>query len=211
MTREATTVRSAELRATDPYIPGAGSPEASESPLELGGKQIVLHVETFPLTPQVHPWPKRRGLKVARVGRHDLPVPARQTDGACGYDLQMCGQSEGGIEQNVCIYPGNRLMIKTGFAWSIPDGWAGMICPRSGLAHKSGLDKLAGLIDFDFNGEVRVILVNHGDVPVNFAHGDRIAQMVIVPCLTEEVELVESLDATERGEGGFGSTGVASA
>lgn len=169
--------------------------------------ELQIEVETFPLAPAVHKWPSRPVLKVARVGRHYLPVPARQTDGACGYDLQMSGQSEGGIVQNVCIYPGNRLMIKTGFAWSIPDGWAGMICPRSGLAHKNGLDKLAGLIDFDYNGEVRVILINHGDTPVNFSHGDRIAQLVIVPCMTQEVELVASLDATERGEGGFGSTG----
>lgn len=144
-----------------------------------------------------------------REGAHNLPLPARQSEGAGGYDLQLCGPSMGGVDRKVFIYPGQRLMIGTGFAWKIPHGHVGLVRPRSGLAVRQGVDVLAGVIDRDYTGEVKVVLINLGETAVELAHGERIAQMVVVAINTDDLHEVESLDVTERGAGGFGSTGKA--
>lgn len=138
-------------------------------------------------------------IEVKRIGDHALPLPSRATEGAAGHDLMAA--------DGVTVYPGQRVVIPTGFAWSIPPAWVGMIRPRSGLAVKHGLDVLAGVVDSDYRGEVKVVLINHGDRAVEFHQGDRIAQMVIQPVVALDTCEVSELGETDRGGGGFGSTG----
>lgn len=138
-------------------------------------------------------------IEVKRIGEHALPLPSRASYGAAGFDLMAA--------DGVAVYPGQRVVIPTGFAWSIPPAWVGMIRPRSGLAVKHGLDVLAGVVDSDYRGEVKVVLINHGERALEFQQGDRIAQMVIQPVVTLEACEVAELADTERGGGGFGSTG----
>lgn len=138
-------------------------------------------------------------IKVKRIREHALPLPGRASYGAAGFDLMTA--------DGVTVYPSHRAIISTGFAWAIPDGYVGMIRPRSGLAVKHGIDALAGVIDSDYRGEVKAVLINHGERAVDFQQGDRIAQMVIQPVVTLEACEVAELADTERGGGGFGSTG----
>jgi len=139
-------------------------------------------------------------IQLQRIGAHDLPLPKQATGGAAGFDLQS--------NEYVILYPGQRLAIPTGFAWAIPLGQVGMIRPRSGLAVRSGIDVLAGVIDADYRGEVAVVLINHGDRPLDIEAGDRIAQMVVQPCMVGVTVECDELPSTERGNGGFGSTGA---
>ena len=127
--------------------------------------------------------------------------PKRMTDGSAGYDLFACDAT--------LILPGKFCMITTGIAMEIPNGYVGLVFARSGLATTKGLRpaNCVGVIDSDYRGEIKVCLYNDSfDVrEVNF--GDRIAQIVIVPYIYPNLEVVENLSDTERGDGGFGSTG----
>ena len=125
-------------------------------------------------------------------------IPERKTPGASAFDLYCSQFAE--------IKPGAHALIPTGISMAIPPGWGGFIWPRSGLATRHGVDVLAGLIDFDYRGEVMVSLINHGLETVEFKPGDRIAQIAFTPCMTNCVE-VPTLDDTQRGAGGFGHTG----
>lgn len=147
-------------------------------------------------------------ILIQRMGDHALPLPARQTGGAGGYDLSS-GSFVAKAQAAHMIYPGDRLLIPTGFAWKVPMGFVGLVRPRSGLANKEGLDVMAGVIDSDYTGEVKVLLVNHGDKPVTIEFGDRIAQLVVVPCMQVGLIEVDTLGTTDRGINGFGSTGAA--
>ena len=143
-------------------------------------------------------------IRVRRIGEHTLPVPARATELAAGYDLRNAGQG-------VTLYPGhaNRLWLPAGFAFAIPPGYEGHVRPRSGLAFNHGVVLfIDGTIDGDYRGEVRVGLVNHSSAPFRIEHGDRIAQMVVTRVLLGDMAIVDDLDETTRGAGGFGSTGV---
>lgn len=141
-------------------------------------------------------------IRVKRIGQHDLPQPRQETPGAAGYDLRAA--------KGFTLYPGQRKVIHTGFAWQIPLGMVGQVWPRSGTAVKQGLDTLAGVIDSDFRGEIGVVLINHGEEPVSVEGGDRIAQLLIVPCYQSEMtELVFELEETKRGVDAYGSTGKA--
>ena len=122
---------------------------------------------------------------------------------AAGADLYAC------LEAQICIEPGATAFVPTGIAMEVPVGCAGLIYARSGLACKRGLAPAnkVGVIDSDYRGEIMVALHNHGDSPQTIEHGERIAQMVITPVLTPAYEVVTDLDETERGIGGFGSTG----
>lgn len=133
----------------------------------------------------------------------DLPLPSYATDGAAGLDLRAAA--------SVTIEPGRRARVPTGLAIAIPPGWEGQVRPRSGLAWRHGLTVLnaPGTIDSDYRGEVQVLLVNLGDETVSLERGERIAQLVVAPVGRAEVELVDSLDGTARGAGGFGHTGTA--
>lgn len=132
-------------------------------------------------------------------------VPAYQSGQAAGLDLAAC-LPEG---QNVTIAPGRIALIPCGFAMSIPPGFEAQVRPRSGLATKLGVTvpNAPGTIDSDYRGEVKVALINLGPEPYAVTHGARIAQLVVAPVARAEVRVVEQLDATERGTGGFGSTG----
>jgi len=110
----------------------------------------------------------------------------------------------------VTLRPGERATVGTGVAVAIPEGWAGLVTPRSGLAqhHGLGIVNAPGVVDSGYRGEVRVILVNHGGEPAELARGDRIAQMLVVPVAVGDLLEVAELPTSERGEGGFGSTGL---
>lgn len=130
-------------------------------------------------------------------------LPARQSEHSAGIDLHSIESFE--------IPPGEQRVCHTGIAGAIPPGWVGMVCPRSGMAAKHGItvQNSPGIIDSDYRGEWMVILHNTGtkSVPYKVSKGDRIAQVVIVPCLCVQVREVSHLDDTERGVGGLGSTG----
>ncbi|RYE31623.1 MAG: dUTP diphosphatase [Hyphomicrobiales bacterium] len=135
----------------------------------------------------------------------DLPLPAYETAGAAGLDLRAA------ISENLSLAPGERALVPTGLAMQLPEGFEGQVRPRSGLAVKHGVTVLnaPGTVDSDYRGEVKVPLINLGQQPFAIARGDRIAQMVIAPVTRAVLAEVAELDATTRGAGGFGSTGVA--
>ncbi|CAN7264048.1 deoxyuridine 5'-triphosphate nucleotidohydrolase [Devosia sp. Root413D1] len=134
-----------------------------------------------------------------------LEPPRQQSAGAAGVDLLAAL----GASETVIIEAGKRALVPTGMAIALPTGYEAQVRPRSGLAAKHGVTVLntPGTIDADYRGEIKVILINHGDAPFTIQRGDRIAQMVVAPVSRIDFELRESLDATERGAGGFGSTG----
>lgn len=131
----------------------------------------------------------------------DLPLPDYATAGAAGMDVVAA--------EDATLAPGARAAIATGFALAIPNGYEVQVRPRSGLALKYGVTCLntPGTIDSDYRGEVKVILANLGQEPFVVGRGDRIAQLVPAPVLRADLVEVDSLDATTRGAGGFGSTG----
>jgi dUTP pyrophosphatase len=134
-------------------------------------------------------------------------APSYGSAHAAGMDLRACFD---GPAVAARIEPGERALIKTGIAVAIPPGHYGRIAPRSGLALKQGVDVLAGVIDEDYRGEIGVILLNTDiENPVMVKHGDRIAQLIIEKISRPVVTVVENLDESDRGAGGFGSTGVA--
>lgn len=127
---------------------------------------------------------------------------------ALGYGSEFSAGLDLRAIQETWIKPGERALIKTGVSVAIPNNFFGSIRPRSGLAVKKGIDVLAGVIDCDYRGEIGVVLINLGSETFVVQPGDRVAQMIIQPYLTVETVQVEDLDATNRGTGGFGSTGV---
>ena len=134
-----------------------------------------------------------------------LPVPRQQTPGAAGLDLAAALLPDEVVE----IAPGAVAMIPTGLTIALPQGYEAQIRPRSGLAAKHGITVLnsPGTVDADYRGEVKVLLINHGPAPFTVRRGERIAQMVVAPVSRVIFEERETLDATERGTGGHGSTG----
>ncbi len=141
-------------------------------------------------------------LAIKRTGSHTLPVPAYASPGDAGLDLRAA--------EDVTIWPGERHLVGTGFAFAIPDGHVGLVHPRSGLANRNGITVLntPGTVDSGYRGEVKVLLLNTGSEPFRAAAGDRIAQLVIQEYVTVTIDEADELDTTARGAGGFGSTGV---
>ena len=137
-----------------------------------------------------------------------LPLPHYETPGAAGADLRA-NLPASDRKTGITLDPGARALIPTGLAVAIPTGFKMQIRPRSGLALKHGLSlpNTPGTIDSDYRGPLGIILINLGDTPVTIGHGDRIAQAVIAPVAQARFALVDALDSTERGTGGFGSTG----
>ena len=131
----------------------------------------------------------------------ELPLPARAHPGDAGVDLYAA--------EAVALAPGERATVPTGVAVAIPEGYAGLVAPRSGLAQRHGLGivNAPGVVDAGYRGEIRVLLVNHGSEPVSLARGERIAQLLVIPVSTVGVVEVYQLPPSERGAGGFGSTG----
>ena len=149
--------------------------------------------------------PKAVQLKIIdpRLGR-EIPIPEHATSGSAGMDLRAC------VENTTTIHPGETLLIPTGFAMHISDpGMAAVILPRSGLGHKHGLvlGNLVGLIDSDYQGQVYVSCWNRSDKEFVVEPGMRIAQLVFVPVVMADFEVVDSFEASDRGAGGFGHTG----
>ena len=142
-------------------------------------------------------------MKVKIINKSAFPVPAYATDMSAGMDLKA------DLQEPVELAPLQRAMIPTGLYIALPEGKEAQIRPRSGLAAKHGITVLnsPGTIDADYRGEIRVILVNLSDTTFVINPGERIAQMVIARYEKAEWEETDTLDATERGEGGFGSTG----
>lgn len=134
-----------------------------------------------------------------------LDAPRQQSTGAAGVDLLAAL----GASETMIIAAGKRALVPTGMAIALPTGYEAQVRPRSGLAARHGVTVLnsPGTIDADYRGEIKVILINHGDAPFTIQRGDRIAQMVVAPVSSIQFELRETLDETQRGEGGFGSTG----
>jgi dUTP pyrophosphatase len=137
-------------------------------------------------------------LKVKKLSP-DAQLPTRGSEGAAGYDLQS-------IESCV-ILPGKRAVVATGLSFELPAGVYGRIAPRSGLAVKHGIQVGAGVVDSDYRGEVKVVLFNHDTNPYVIKPGYRIAQLILERCETPEVEEIVETSDTQRGQGGFGSTG----
>ncbi|MBM3495761.1 MAG: dUTP diphosphatase [Armatimonadetes bacterium] len=133
-----------------------------------------------------------------------LPLPEYATVASAGMDLAAA------ISEPTTLEPGARAAIPTGLCVAIPTGYEGQVRPRSGLAlrHGIGMVNAPGTIDADYRGELRVILVNHGNTPVTINRGDRIAQMVVAPVAGATWDEVDELPATSRGSGGFGHTGL---
>lgn len=131
----------------------------------------------------------------------ELPVPRRAHPGDAGLDLFA--------RVDVTLGPGERALVPTGIAVAIPEGFAGFVVPRSGLAIREGIGVVngPGLVDAGYRGELKVILINHGHEPVRFTRGERIAQLVVVPVSMGAFVEVDELPASRRGAGGFGSTG----
>ena len=134
-----------------------------------------------------------------------LGLPSYESTGAAGADLRANLPDKA----EVTLAPGMRKLIPTGLRLAIPEGYEVQIRPRSGLALKHGitLPNTPGTIDSDYRGPLGIILMNLGDQPFTVSHGDRVAQMLVAPVWQARWELVETLDETARGEGGFGSTG----
>ena len=131
----------------------------------------------------------------------DLPTPSHSHPGDGGADLYS--------RIDTVLEPRERQMVPTGIAVAVPEGYAGLVVPRSGLAarHGIGVVNSPGLLDSGYRGEVNVILANHGSEAFTIARGDRIAQLVVVPVVGQEFVEVDELPSSPRGEAGFGSTG----
>lgn len=138
-----------------------------------------------------------------RLG-NSLPLPTYATEGSAGMDLRAL------LDEALVINPGETHLVRTGLAIHLADpGLAGMILPRSGLGHKHGiiLGNTVGLIDSDYQGELMISVWNRGQNPFTLEPGERLAQYVVVPVVQVQLEVVDNFDASQRGEGGFGSSG----
>lgn len=142
-------------------------------------------------------------MQIKIINKSEHPLPSYQTEGSAGMDIYAS------VKNNIIIHPLERVLIPTGLFIALPKGFEAQIRPRSGLAIKQGLTCLntPGTIDSDYRGEINVILINLSNEVQTIKNGDRVAQMVIAKYEIGEWNLVESLDETERGSGGFGSTG----
>ena len=145
-------------------------------------------------------------IKITRLyeGFDDLPLPRYETSGSAGMDVFAA------LSDPMVIQPGKVVMVPTSLAIALEPGYECQVRSRSGLAAKSGIFALnaPGTVDSDYRGEIKIILANFSDAPFMISNGDRIAQLVIAKYEKIEWQLVDGLDETDRGEGGFGSTGV---
>ncbi|MCA3564716.1 MAG: dUTP diphosphatase [Methylocystis sp.] len=135
-----------------------------------------------------------------------LPLPAFQTAGAAGLDLQAAIASD----EHITLGKSERALVPTGLALQLPEGYEAQVRPRSGLAVKFGVTVLnaPGTVDADYRGEIKVLLINHGSGPFVITRGMRIAQLIVAPVTLAELTIVAELAPSGRGDGGFGSTGA---
>ncbi len=142
-------------------------------------------------------------LQIAVINESPNPLPTYQTQHAAGMDLRA------NLSEPVVLLPGDRILVPTGLKIALPEGYEAQVRPRSGLALKYGITCLnsPGTIDADYRGEIGVILINHGREPFTLQPGERIAQLVVTQYSRVEWKVVSELPDSERGKGGFGSTG----
>lgn len=143
-------------------------------------------------------------MKVKIVKNNPFKLPAYETKGSAGVDLQA------NVENSIVLKPMERSLVPTGLFIELPEGYEAQVRARSGLAIKHGISLVNGIgtIDSDYRGEIKVILINLGDQDFTINNGDRIAQMVFIKHEQVDFELVEELEETQRGAGGFGHTGI---
>ena len=144
-------------------------------------------------------------IKIKRLDKTtDLPLPSYESEGSSGMDIRAS------VREPVLLKPGEIRLIPTGLAVSVPHGYEAQIRPRSGLALKHGIGMVnsPGTIDSDYRGEIGIIVINWGQRPFTIRRGDRIAQMIITKVYQADIMEVGVLESTERGEGGFGHSGV---
>lgn len=143
-------------------------------------------------------------VKINLTAKEGAFFPLYKTSGAAGADVCAC------ISEKIVLKKGERILVPTGLFFEIPEGFEIQVRPRSGLAFKNGITVLntPGTIDSDYRGELNVLLANFGDDDFEIKNGDRIAQIIVAPVTLGDFVQVESLSETERGSGGFGSTGV---
>ena len=147
----------------------------------------------------------RPEIQVQRLPHFEgLSLPSYATAGAAGMDV------EAAVEADIVLSPGARTAVPSGLAMAIPAGFEMQVRPRSGLALKHGVTvaNAPGTIDSDYRGEVKIMLVNHGEADFTITRGMRIAQLVVAPVSLARLAVVDRLETTDRGDGGFGSTGV---
>jgi dUTP pyrophosphatase len=142
-------------------------------------------------------------IKIKKLNKNAI-LPKYMTDKSAGMDIFAC------IDNSIVLKPLQRVLIPTGLSIALPDGYEAQIRPRSGLAYKHGVTLLntPGTIDADYRGEIKIILINFGNEEFQINHGDRIAQMIISKIEKPIIKIAQNLDDTERGKGGFGSTGI---
>ena len=142
-------------------------------------------------------------MKLKMMVDEGIEIPAYAHHGDAGLDLR--------VREGVWLQPHERRTVGTGVRVAIPEGYVGLVFPRSGLASKHGisLSNAVGVVDSCYRGEIGATLINHGKKPYLINKGERVCQLVVVPFATCELEIVDELDETDRGEGGFGSTGLA--
>lgn len=138
-------------------------------------------------------------IRTKKFGEHQLPLPEQHHYGDAGFDLRTTTVGT--------LMPGEQRLIPCGYGFEIPNNWVGIVKDRSSIA-KRGLHTSAGVIDATYRGQVHIMMQNNSSIPQKIDIGDKIAQMIIIPCMIGECELVEDINETERGEGGFGSSGI---
>ncbi|MGN0435199.1 MAG: dUTP diphosphatase [Wujia sp.] len=145
----------------------------------------------------------RMNVEIKKL-KDNATIPTYGSENAAGADLYAC------LESPVTIEPGETYLVPTGLAMALPEGYAGLIYARSGLASKKGLAPAnkVGVVDSDYRGEVMVALHNHSKQAATIEHGERVAQLVVTPYIMSVFNTVDELDDTKRGTGGFGSTGA---
>ena len=143
-------------------------------------------------------------LQIKTLAHFKGSLPKYESHLASGFDVRAQ------VEESMVVKPGERVLVPTGLSFAIPEGFEIQARPRSGLAIKKGVSLVnsPGTIDADYRGEVKIILINHGEKDFEIKDQDRIAQLVVAPVVQAEFDLVTELSETQRGEGGFGSTGV---
>jgi dUTP pyrophosphatase len=185
-------------------VVGSGSTRpGDDGPVLVGTPRPDGAVVHPPGGPSPLPAPEVAGLTLPVVLLDHAPgLPERASVGAAGLDLRAA--------EAVTLAPGARALVPTGLVLAIPEGWEGQVRPRSGLALKHGVTVLnaPGTIDADYRGEVKVLLVNLGEASVALARGDRVAQLVLSPVASVTCVAVTAVEATARGAGGFGSSGL---
>jgi len=178
-------------RLYNQHLPQMQNAEIVASTKYKGLDLLPEDLQTLPIIQEIY---------VKELEHEFAKIPVKQTEFSAGFDLHST--------LSEMLTPGERMLIPTSIEVAIPEGYVGLVKPRSGLANKYGIDTMAGVIDSDYRGQIHVILINHGTAIWKFEAGDRIAQLLVVPIHpANKLPVVSELPETERGDSGFGSTG----